>query len=80
MLEKIKNFYGSRPILWTLVTLVVVIAAAMLIYYAPAFSMKAADCPLEAPARIEVGEELPITVNYLYKGTNKRKGEEIVVA
>ena len=80
MLEKIKNFYGSRPILWTLVTLVVVIGVAMLIYYVPAFSMKASECPLEAPAASAVGEEIPFEVNYLFRGVNKRKGEEIIVA
>ena len=80
MMEKIKNFYGSHPIRWTLLTLAVIAAIAALIWYAPAFSMKAGECPLEAPATSEVGEEIVLNVNYLYKGTNKRKGAEIVVA
>ena len=80
MMEKIKNFYGSHPIRWTLLTLVLVVAIAALIWYAPAFSMKAGECPLETPALTEVGEEIPFEVNYLFRGTNKRKGEAIVVA
>ena len=56
MMEKIKNFYGSHPIRWTLLTLVVVAAVIALIWYAPAFSMKAGECPLEAPAVSAVGE------------------------
>ena len=80
MLEKIKNFYGAHPIRWTLLTLVIVIALGLLIWYAPAFSMKAGECPLEAPAVSEVGQEIPVAVNYLYRGTNKRKAEEVTVA
>ena len=41
MLEKIKNFYGSHPIRWTLLTLVIVVAVCLLVYFAPAFSMEA---------------------------------------
>ncbi|MBR3762959.1 MAG: hypothetical protein IKK57_00215 [Clostridia bacterium] len=80
MMEKIKNFYGSHPIRWTLLTLAVVAAVIALIWYAPAFSMKADECPLEAPAVSVVGEEIPFTVNYLYRGANKRKADTIVVA
>ena len=80
MMEKIKNFYGSHPIRWTLLTLVIIIGAALLAYYAPAFSLQAADCPIEAPAKTEVGEEITFEVNYKGSSANKRKAEEVVVA
>ncbi len=80
MLEKIKNFYGSHPIRWTIVTLLIVIAIGLLIFYAPAFSLKAGECPLEAPAATVCGTEIPVGVNYLYRGTNKRTAEPVVVA
>ena len=80
MLEKIKNFYGSHPIRWTLLTLVIVVAVCLLVYFAPAFSMKDGECPLPTPALSEKGEEIPININYLFRGDNKRKAEEVVVA
>lgn len=80
MLEKIKNFYGSRPILWTLLTLLIVAAIALVAWYYPVLSMQADDCPLEAPAQTAVGEEIPLEVNYLFRGENKRKAQNIVVA
>lgn len=80
MMEKIKNFFGSHPILWTLLALLIVVAAGLLIWYAPAFSMQADECPLELPAKAEIGEEIPVEVNYLFRGDNKRKAQDIVVA
>ena len=80
MLEKIKNFYGSHPIRWTLLTLALIAGIAALLYFAPAFSLTAGEPPMEAPAKSEVGEEIVIGVNYLYKGTNKRKADPVVVA
>ena len=78
MLEKIKNFYGSHPIRWTLLTLALVAGIAALLYFAPAFSLTAGEPPMEAPAKSEVGEEIVIGVNYLYKGTNKRKAYTLI--
>lgn len=60
MMEKIKNFYGSHPIRWTLLTLAVVIAIALLIWYAPAFSMKAAEIPVQDIPATEKGEMIPL--------------------
>ena len=80
MMEKIKNFFGSHPILWTLLALLIVVAAGLLIWYAPAFSMQADECPVKLPAKAEIGEEIPVEVNYLFRGANKRKSEEVVVA
>ena len=56
MLEKIKNFYGSRPILWTLLTLLIVAAIALVAGYYPVLSMQADECPLEAPAQTAAGQ------------------------
>ena len=80
MMEKIKNFYGSHPIRWTLVSLAVVIGLIALIYYGPAFGMKAAEPPVQPAVKAEIGEEIVVDVNYKYKGTNKRKAETVVVA
>jgi len=60
MMEKIKNIYGAHPIAWTILLLVVVIGAAVLGYYAPAFDLQAAAIPQhECPATAK-GEEIPV--------------------
>ncbi len=80
MMEKFKNFYSAHPIFWTLLALVLVVGISLLVYYAPAFTLKAADCPLETPVASKYGEEIPVEVNYLFRGANKRRAEPVVVA
>lgn len=60
MLEKLKNFYGAHPIRWTILLLVIVIAAAALGYYAPSFAMTAAEVPSPVVAKTDVGEAIPV--------------------
>ena len=60
MMEKIKNIYGAHPILWTLLLLVIVIGAAGLGYYAPAFDLKAAAVPQHECQPTAKGEEIPV--------------------
>lgn len=79
MMEKIKNFYGSHPIRWTLLTLAVVIAIALLIWYAPAFSMKAAEIPVQDIPATEKGEMIPLETA-VSNGKASRKGETVVLA
>ena len=79
MLEKIKNFYGSHPIRWTLLTLVVIIGIGLLIWYAPAFSLKATDVPVEQSAPATLGEQIYFEPG-VSNGKLYRKGETVVVA
>lgn len=79
MMEKIKNFYGSHPIRWTLLTLVIVIGAALLFWYAPAFSMKAAEIPVQDIPATEKGELIPMET-VVSNGKATRKGASVVVA
>ena len=60
MMEKIKNIYGAHPIAWTLGLLALVIAAAALIFYYPAFSLEAIDVPAHVNTSAVKGEEIPI--------------------
>lgn len=60
MKEKIKNIYGAHPISWTLGILAFVAIVCALIYYAPAFSLKAADVPHPESISTAVGEEIAI--------------------
>ena len=66
MMRKIKDFYGAHPIRRVLVTLVIVLMASALIYFRPAFSLKAAavpDVPIPHAAKgaeIPVGEKIPV--------------------
>lgn len=76
MMEKLKNFYGSHPIRWTLLTLLIVIVAALLIWYAPSFSMKASEIPVMDIPQTVKGELIPVEIT----GDGKRKAEPVVVA
>jgi hypothetical protein len=60
MMEKIKNIYGAHPIPWTLGLLALVIAAAALIFYYPAFSLEAAGVPVHACEPAVKGAEIPL--------------------
>lgn len=60
MKEKIKNIYGAHPISWTLGILAFIAIVSALIYYAPAFSLKATDIPSPVSQTTAVGEEIPI--------------------
>ena len=80
MMEKIKNLYGSHPIGWTLLTLVVVIGLGLLLFYMPAFSMQAADIPVQETAASVTGEEIIVNANAKYKGENKRRADAVIVA
>lgn len=80
MMEKIKNIYGSHPIGWTLLTLVIVIGIGLLVWYMPAFSMQAADITVQLSPASQVGEQIIVEANTKYKGANKRRAEEVVVA
>ncbi len=60
MKEKIKNIYGAHPISWTLGILAFVAIVCALIYYAPAFSLKAAYVPHPESISTAVGEEIAI--------------------
>lgn len=76
MLEKIKNFYGSHPIRWTLLTLLVIVVAGLLIFYAPAFRMTASDIPaMDIPAT-DKGELITVGMT----SDKKRKAEPVVIA
>ena len=79
MMEKIKNFYGSHPIRWTLLTLVIIVAAALLIWYAPAFSLQAEALPVHEVTETVKGEKIPMETAV---SNNKvsRKGVPVVVA
>lgn len=79
MMEKIKNIFASHPIRWTLLTLVIVIGLGLLIWYAPAFSMKAADIPVHETVLSDAGEAIPLET-VVSNGKAKRKGETVVVA
>lgn len=60
MKEKIKNIYGAHPISWTLGILAFIAIVSALIYYAPAFALKAAEVPHPESKSTAVGEEIPI--------------------
>ena len=60
MMEKIKNIYGAHPIPWTLGLLAFVIAVAALIFYYPAFDLKAAEIPTHEAHTTVKGEEIAI--------------------
>lgn len=60
MKEKIKNIYGAHPISWTLGILAFVAIVSALIYFAPAFALKAAEVPHPESKSTAVGEEIPI--------------------
>ncbi len=79
MMEKIKDFYGSHPIRWTLLTLVIVIAAALLIWYIPAFSLQAEEIPAAEVAAPLVREKIPLETA-VSNGKASRKGAPVVVA
>jgi len=79
MMEKIKNFYGSHPIRWTLLTLVLVAAIVLLVWYAPAFSMQAAEIPTDEPAATAKGDLIPYET-VVSNGKATRKGSPVVVA
>ena len=79
MMEKIKNFYGSHPIRWTLLTLVLVAAIVLLVWYAPAFSMQAAGIPADEPAATAKGDLIPYET-VVSNGKATRKGSPVVVA
>ena len=60
MMEKIKNIYGAHPISWTLGILALAIVLGALIYYAPAFSLEAADIPQAQSTATAKGDEIPV--------------------
>lgn len=60
MKEKFKKFYGAHPILWTLLGLVVIVVAAVLIWYAPAFSLEAAPVPAHEHQATLKGDPIPV--------------------
>lgn len=60
MKEKLKTIYGAHPISWTLGILAVIAIVSALIYFYPAFALKAADIPSPATQTRAVGEEIPI--------------------
>ncbi|MBR4502712.1 MAG: hypothetical protein IKP22_12650 [Clostridia bacterium] len=60
MMRKIKDFYGAHPIRRVLVTLVVVLLAAALIYFRPAFSLKATAVPSVSIPHAAKGAEIPV--------------------
>lgn len=60
MKEKLKTIYGAHPISWTLGILAFVAIVSALIYYAPAFSLTAADVPQPESVSTVIGEEIPI--------------------
>ena len=59
-MEKLKNFYGAHPIRWTILLLVIVIAAAALGYYAPSFRPVAAQVPSPEVPVSAVGDAIPV--------------------
>ena len=60
MMEKLKNFYGAHPIRWTILLLVIVIAAAALGYYAPSFKLQAAEVSSPEVPVTEKGDVIPV--------------------
>ncbi len=70
MMEKVKDFYGAHPIRRVLLTLVLLVAVILLVYYAPSFSLKAAEVPQVAPAVTAKGDEIPVdgTVTVAQRG------------
>ncbi|MBR4333589.1 MAG: hypothetical protein IKP72_12990 [Clostridia bacterium] len=60
MIRKIKDFYGAHPIRRVLVTLVIVLLTAALIYFRPAFSLKAAAVPAAPIPHAAKGAEIPV--------------------
>ena len=60
MMTKLKNFYGAHPIRWTILLLVIVIAAAALGYWAPSFRLEAAQVPSPEIPVTEKGDAIPV--------------------
>ena len=79
MMEKIKNFYSSHPIRWTLLTLVVLIAVILVIWFFPAFFMEASEIPAPVIATSEKGNEITYDVA-ISNMKPIRKGSPVVVA
>lgn len=79
-MEKFKKVFSSHPILWTLLFLVIVAAIGLLIWFAPAFSLKASDIPVKNIPVTELGEVIVVEDNYKFNGANKRKSQEVVIA
>ena len=59
MKNKLKDFYGAHPIRRTLLTILIAAAAALLIYFRPAFDMKASPVPTVEIPHAAKGEEIP---------------------
>lgn len=79
-MEKVKKIFSSHPILWTLLILVVIAAVGLLIWFAPAFSLKESDIPVKDIPVTELGEVIPVEDNYKFNGANKRQSQEVVIA
>lgn len=79
-MEKVKKIFSSHPILWTLLILVLVAAIGLLIWFAPAFSLKESDIPVRDIPVTELGEVIVVEDNYKFNGVNKRKSQEVVIA
>ena len=67
MKRKLKDFYGAHPIRRTLLTIVILVLLLGLVYFYPAFSLKAAPVPAVQIPRLAKGAEIPagekVTVN-----------------
>ena len=72
-MEKVKKIFSSHPILWTLLILVIIAAIGLLIWFAPAFSLKESDIPVRDIPVTTLGEVIPVEDNYKFNGANKRK-------
>lgn len=55
----LKDFYGAHPIRRTLITILIVVFAALAIYFRPAFDMKAVPVPQAPISHAAKGEEIP---------------------
>ena len=58
-MKKLKDFYGAHPIRRTLITILLVVLAALAIYFRPAFELKAVPTPQVPISHAAKGEEIP---------------------
>ena len=59
MKRKLKDFYGAHPIRRTLLTIVILVLLLGLVYFYPAFFLKAAPVPAVQIPRLAKGAEIP---------------------
>ena len=60
ILNKLRDFYGAHPIRRTIVTIVLTALVILLVYFLPAFGLRAAPVPEVQVAHSEVGPEIPV--------------------